>query len=174
MIRGEYVLLRVPEMDDADIITAWENDSEVTKYLLSSYPVSKMAVERNIHELKQHKDKLVFIIGTEDNIPIGISSLTEIDWINGTAKIDVVIYAKSCWGRGYGYDALKTLTGFCLRHANLHTLYANILDGNDRAIRCFQKCGYAVEGTLHHRIFKEGKYLNIVSMSICKDGKIEE
>lgn len=174
MIRGEYVLLRMPEMDDADIITAWENDSEVTKYLLSSYPVSKMVVERNINKLKQREDKIAFIIDTEDNVPIGILSLSMIDRINGTAQIDVTVYAKSCWGRGYGYDALRAVTDFCLRQANLHTVYANILEGNDRAIKCFQKCGYALEGVLNNRIFKDGKHLNIVSMSICRDGKIEE
>lgn len=174
MIRGELALLRLPELDDADIITSWENDRDVTKYLPSVYPASRMSVQKRIGELKEHKDRIIFVIENEDNVPIGIASLSEIDWICGTAQIAVTIFAKNCWGRGYGYDALKTLTDYSIRHMNLHTIYANILEGNERAIKCFEKCGYAVEGTLYHRIFKEGKYLNLVSMSICRDGKIEE
>lgn len=173
MIRGDYVLLRVPATDDADIIAAWENDSYVIKYLPYSYPVSRMAIEKRIAELRLHKDRIDFIIETEDNIPIGIASLSNIDWVSGTAKIDISIYAKQCWGRGYGYDTLKTLTNYGIRHINLHTIYAGILEGNERAVKCFQKCGYAIEGTLHQRVLKDEKYADIISMYISRDSQVE-
>jgi RimJ/RimL family protein N-acetyltransferase len=95
--------------------------------------------------------------------------LTNFDWINSTAAISVVIYAKNCWGRGYGYDTVKTLTSYGLLELNLHTIYLTVFEDNDKAVKCFEKAGYEREGILRSRIFKDGEYRNIVSMSISRD-----
>jgi len=168
MLRGEFVILRVPEMDDAGIMSGWKNDREVTKYLPPMYPASKMNQENYIKQVSRHGCSITFVMETEDEIPIGICSLDNIDWINSTAEIKVVIYAKNCWGRGYGYDAVNTLTNYGIYQMNLNTIYANILEGNERAIKCFEKAGYEIEGTLRQRVLKEGEYKNLVSLSITK------
>ncbi|KPU46381.1 spermidine N(1)-acetyltransferase [Oxobacter pfennigii] len=174
MLRGEYVILRVPELDDADIITSWHNDREVTKYLAENiYSVSKTALQGLIKQIYSEKNAKHFLIETEDEIPIGLGSLNDIDWINGTAEIRVVLYAKNCWGRGYGYDCVKTLTEYAMYELNLNTIYVKLIEENERAIKCFQKAGYEAEGKLMKRVIKENKYKNIISMSIYKKGNNE-
>ena len=174
MLRGEYVILRVPEIDDTSIMTAWQNDREVTKFLSMVYPISKKTQEDYLKELESCNDNISLIVTTEDEIPIGIASLNNISWLNSTAEICVVIYAKSCWGRGYGFDTVRTLVNYGMLEMNLHTVYANIIENNEKAIRCFQKAGFEVEGTLYHRLYKDGQFRNIVSMSIYKDKNKEE
>jgi Acetyltransferases, including N-acetylases of ribosomal proteins len=171
MLRGEYVTLRVPGHDDVDIITAWKNDREVAGQLFFNYPSSKWSEENLLDRTSQDRSTLSFIIETEDNIPIGIGSFINIDWIYSTAQISVIIYAKNCWGRGYGYDTVKTLTEYGLQQMNFHTVYANIFDGNERAVKCFEKAGFETEGVLRHRVHRDGKYINVISMSICRDNK---
>jgi RimJ/RimL family protein N-acetyltransferase len=169
MLRGEYVVLRTPGISDVDIISAWQNDREVTKLIPSNpFPVSKKTLEDYISKIAHKKDCIILIIENEDEIPIGISALDNIDWVNGTAEINITIYAKNCWGRGYGFDTLKTLTEYGLYQINLHTIYANIIEKNERALKCFEKAGYEIEGKLYHRLFKEGKYENYLSVSIFK------
>lgn len=169
MLRGEYVTLRVPETDDSGIITGWQNDRDVTKYTTLVNPLSKKAQQDYIREIWLDKNSRTFIIETEDQIPIGLCSLYDIDWINSTAGISVVLYAKNCWGRGYGYDTVRTLSNYGLYEININTLHVKIIEGNERAIRCFEKAGYEVEGTLLKRVFKEGRHMNIVSMSTYKE-----
>lgn len=174
MLRGQYVILRVPELDDANIMTAWQNDREVTKYLTGSFhPLTKRSRENFIRQLGTDKKNKTFIMETEDEIPIGICSLINIDWINSTAEIRVVLYAKNCWGRGYGYDTVKALTNYGIYEMNLNTIYVNLLETNERAIKCFQKAGYETEGILRNRLYKEGQFRNLISMSIYKGMKQE-
>lgn len=169
MLRGECVNLRAPGLDDADIMTAWLNDREVAGLLaVNPLPIPKKSQEEYIMRTWETKNEIIFIIENDDAIPIGIASLTNIDWINSTAEINIVIYAKNCWEKGFGYCALKTLTYHGMYNMNIHTLYANILEGNERAVKCFQKTGYEIEGTLYHRVYKEGRYCNLLSMSIYK------
>lgn len=173
MLRGDYVVLRAPEADDADIITAWQNDMDVAKYIRFAHPASKRRQTEIIKGLNSDSRNTVFLIENEDQVPIGMCSLINIDWINSTAEISVALYAKNCWGRGYGYDAVKTLTDFGMNEINLYTIYAYIPDGDERAVKCFQKAGYEVEGILFNRFYMEGSYKNIFSMSISKGRKKE-
>jgi len=173
MLRGEYVSLRVPEGEDASIIIGWHSDREVTKYLPFILPTSKKQQEILIGKMDLDKNNKKFIIETEDEVPIGICSLLNIDCINSTAEIRVILYAKNCWGRGYGYDTVKALTNYGLFEMNLNTLYVNIMEGNERAVKCFQKAGYEIEGVLYNRLIKEGQSKNLISMSIYKDNKQE-
>lgn len=168
MLKGEYVTLRFPGADDVQIFSGWMKDSEVAKYLPFTYPASSKAVECMIKNFRDNDICRMFIIDTEDEIPIGICSLNDIDWVNGSAKIDVILYAKNCWGRGYGYDALKTLTYFAMYDMNMHVIYTQVMEDNERAIKCFKKAGYEVEGVLRNRLYKDGQRKNLVSMSISK------
>lgn len=173
MLRGEYVILRVPEISDTSIMTAWHADREVAKFLPFLYPFSQKQQENKIRKTGLEESNITFIMETEDEIPIGLCSLKNIDWTNSIAEITVAVYAKSCWGRGYGYDTVKTLTNFGMYENNLYTIYANIIEDNEKAIKCFQKAGYEIEGVLFNRLFKEGKPKNVISMSISKGRKQE-
>lgn len=173
MLRGEYVVLRTPDLDDVDIITAWQNDRDAAKYLPFIYPLSKKDQENAIRHMNADESSITFIVENEDEVPLGLCSLKNIDWVNGTSEINIALYAKNCWGRGYGYDILRTLTNFGMDEINLYTIYANILEGNERAVKCFEKAGYEIEGILFNRYYKEGRYRNVISMCISKGRKIE-
>jgi RimJ/RimL family protein N-acetyltransferase len=170
MLRGEFVILRIPESDDINLMTGWKNDREAAKYLPYSPPVSKQDIKEYISKIEVNESSVVFIIETEDEIPIGICTLEDVDWKSSSAKITTVIYAKNCWGRGYGYDTVRTLTKYGMEQLNLHTIYVHILEGNEKAVRCFEKAGYEKEGILKHRLYKDGSYKNVVSLSIINTG----
>lgn len=173
MLRGDYVVLRAPEADDAAIMTAWQNDMDVTKFLRFAPLVSRKRQAEMIGKLSSDSKNTIFLVENEDQVPIGICSLCNIDRINSTAEISVALYAKNCWGRGYGYDTVKTLTGFGMNEVNLYTIYAHIPEDNERAVKCFQKTGYEVEGILYNRYYIDGKYKNVFSMSISKGRRRE-
>lgn len=169
MLRGEYVILRIPEEDDSDILKAWQSDKEVTCLLPFPNSLSLKNLDHYITAGDMDRPNFVFIIQNEDDIPIGICSLDHIDWVNGTSSIDITIYAKNCWGRGYGYDAVKALTYFGMDELNLYTIYACIPEDNERAIKCFQKAGYESEGRLIKRLYMNGSRKDLISLSVSKD-----
>ena len=168
MIKGQYIDLRVIEKDDEYILKGWASDEEVCKFTPTVFPNRQLFIKNGLKGVYSDKSSINLLIQIEDDVPIGICSLYNIDFVNSTAEISVTIYAKNCWGRGYGFDALKTITEYGLYEINLHTIYANIIEDNERAIKCFEKAGYEKEGILFERLYKDGCYKNLVSMSIVK------
>lgn len=57
---------------------------------------------------------------------------------------------------------------FCFQHLNLHRIYLHVFESNKRAIRCYEKAGFAIEGTLRDHHFAKGKYEDVLIMGrIC-------
>lgn len=169
MPTGERVILRAPEAQDTEIFAAWQNDRDIAALLPYSAALSYNAIENLISGLKYDNSKFMFIIENEDQIPIGICLLKDIDWINSTAFIGIVIYARNCWGKGYGCDAVKALTSFGLDEINMYNIYTGVPEDNEMAVKCFQNAGYEIEGTLKDRISIKGIRKNLIAMSISKD-----
>ena len=70
----------------------------------------------------------------------------------------------SFMGGGFGTDAVNTLVNFCFMHLNLHKVYLHVFESNKRAIKCYEKAGFRVEGTLLEHHFAQGKYENVLIM----------
>ena len=91
---------------------------------------------------------LEFSIYTLDNEYIGVISLYDINPIKEEAQIGIIIGEKEYWGKGYGSDAVNTLTNYALSEGNLKRLWLKVLPINIRAICCYEKCSYSHCGRL--------------------------
>ncbi|MFR0818984.1 MAG: GNAT family N-acetyltransferase [Mediterraneibacter gnavus] len=70
--------------------------------------------------------------------------------------------------KGFGSDAVITFTDFCFTRLNLHKVYLHVFESNKRAIRCYEKAGYKVEGRLVEHHFSNGKYEDVLVMGKTK------
>ncbi|MCX7795915.1 MAG: GNAT family N-acetyltransferase [bacterium] len=52
---------------------------------------------------------------------------------------------------------------------NLNRVELTVYDFNKRAIRCYEKTGFTLEGRLRQKIFKNGNYQDVLIMSILKE-----
>ena len=51
----------------------------------------------------------------------------------------------------------------------LHRVDLKVLDYNKRAIRCYEKCGFKIDGILRDSAFIEGSFHSDIIMSILED-----
>jgi ribosomal-protein-alanine N-acetyltransferase len=51
----------------------------------------------------------------------------------------------------------------------LHRIDLKVLEYNKRGIRCYEKCGFKLDGVLRDSAFIEGKYHSDLIMSILED-----
>jgi RimJ/RimL family protein N-acetyltransferase len=72
------------------------------------------------------------------------------------AEFGIVIGDKNYWSRGYGTDAVTTLTGFGFGELNLQRIWLRVFDFNTRAIRCYEKSGFVLEGRLRRHHYHAG------------------
>lgn len=104
---------------------------------------------------------------------IGNVYLTGINYINRTAESHILIGNKSYWGQGYAKEALLQILHFGFDEKGLNRIEAHINADNDASLRMHEKCGYVREGVLRQAIFKNGRFKDVIVMSILKEELIE-
>lgn len=165
MLKGDKIYLRAVELEDARIISAWLNDRETNINLDIIYPLSRRYADSYVLSSDEESNKKIFVIDNQDHKPIGLVIIDKIKWEYRNCEIGIVIYDKSQRGKGLGKDAMKTALDFIFNEMNMNLVYLNVLSDNKIAINMYRKLGFEFEGELRDRVYKNGKYLNIIAMS---------
>lgn len=168
-ILGEKIRLRAIERSDIPAFVRWFNDPEVRKYLRMYMPLSQAQEERWFETQLQDQSSLIFGIETLDGKLIGNIGLHNITWKDRNAYLGITIGEKNYWGQGYGADAITTLLNFAFTQMNLHRVFLTVYEYNQRAIRCYEKCGFKHEGRMRQAHFYDGKYYDELVMGILRD-----
>ena len=170
-LEGKKVRLRPLSLEDIDHVMMWVNDPEVTRTLLiGRYPMSREAEREWIEaRMKPSATETVFAIETKEGQYLGGINLFRIHPVERHAELGIVIGRKSAWGKGYATEAMELLIryGFC--ELNLHMIYLGVMASNAAAKRVYERLGFIEEGCLRHRIFREGRYVDMYSMSLLRD-----
>ncbi len=169
VISGKRLRLRAIERSDIPAFVRWFNDPEVRRYLQMYLPMSQAQEERWFESQLEEHDGHVLGIETLDGTLIGNVGLHGIDWKDRRAVLGIVIGEKEYWNRGYGTEAVSTLLGFAFGEMNLHRISLRVYEYNERAIRCYEKCGFRLEGRLRKARFHAGKYHDELIMAVLRD-----
>lgn len=172
MIKGSKVFLRAVEYEDTRLLSAWFNDRETNKFLDILYPLSKRYIDDFITDYENSQNKKIFIIDSREIKSIGVAVIERIKWEHGNCEIGIAIYDRNYRGKGYGRDALDTLTNFIFNEMRMHVVYLNVSEENSTAIKLYKAAGFETEGILRERYYKDGKYHNIITMSKVNKGGI--
>jgi len=77
---------------------------------------------------------------------IGEIRLHRINLEDQTASLALGILDPDQLGRGLGRESISLLSQHAFHDLNLHRLAVRVLAFNERAIRCYQACGFVIEG----------------------------
>ena len=171
-LEGKLTVLRAIEENDRDMLLELINDGETERLIGGfSFPVSKLEQEQWIKNQIVNKTALRYVIAEKDKLDIGLGTiiLSDIDYKNGVAQVHIKMSKNGGRGKGYGSDALKTLTCYIFNELRLNCLYAEVLDYNAVSQKLFAKCGFKKEAVLRSRIYKNGKYNDVTVWSILKE-----
>ena len=170
-IQGKNVVLRAISMKDANLLIELINDAETEKMLGgSSFPVSLEGQEKWIAAHAGRTDVLRCIVALKENEEgIGTVILSDIDTKNGVAQVHIKMDKQRGRGKGYGSDALNAIANYAFDEMRLNCIYADVLEYNTVSQKLFEKCGFHRDGVLRSRVFKGGRYINVVSYSRLKE-----
>ncbi|QMV44686.1 GNAT family N-acetyltransferase [Cohnella cholangitidis] len=171
-LQGNLVMLREYRRDDLPWMRQWVNDPDIVHHLsdIFLYPHALESTEAYLESmLDGRSDSRGFVIADPSTEAyIGQVNLDSIDWKNRVGKIGIVIGSTENLGRGYGTEAMKLLIDFAFLEMNLNRLELEVYDFNERAVRSYLKCGFTEEGRLRERLYKQGRYLDVIQMGILK------
>ena len=166
------VYLRPAEREDIPLFVRWFNDYAMSRNSSLRAPMSMTAEEQWFERAvaNQGKDGYHFVACLlADDRPIGTVGLFDLDLVNGSAALGISIGAAADRGKGHGTDMLRALLAFGFASLRLERIELDVYDFNTGAHRLYQRVGFVDEGVARHRVFREGRYVDLFRMSILAD-----
>ena len=166
---GDRLYLSPRSTEDAEIFTEWLNDFETTDYLGRSGMLVTLEGEKKYLEENANPEAGFVIVTLEDDKMIGTVSLESINNIHRTATLGVFIGDKDYRNKGYGTEAIKLILEYGFKYMNLNNIKLDVFEFNNRALKCYEKCGFKECGRRRKSKFINGKYYDTISMDILAE-----
>ena len=167
-ILGGLVVLRRHRNENLRAFQSWYSDPEVarlTRY--QSGPLSADEIQRFYYGRIMGSDFLAMAIHVrESDRLIGTCAFSQLDGDNGSTLFHITIGERDAWGHGYGSEATELMVAHAFTRLALHRVALTVFEFNVRAIRTYEKCGFAVEGRARGAIFRDGRFWDEIHMSI--------
>jgi RimJ/RimL family protein N-acetyltransferase len=97
---------------------------------------------------------------------IGEIRLEKLEPVDRRATLAVGILDPAALGKGYGTEAVTLMLAHAFGALGLHRIGLRVLAYNERAIRCYQKCGFVIEGRERESALVDGAWHDDVMMGI--------
>ena len=167
-LRGEHVLLRELEADDAGPLTGHFSHADVGRYI-SPPPVSLEAFGRFVtwaHKQRELGSYFCYAVIPEgEQHPVGIFQIHRLEPTFSIAEWGFV-FAKPFWGTGVFVRSARVLLAFIFDTLKVKRLEARAMADNLRANAVLRKLGAVEEGRLRRSFLLGGQYHDDVLWSL--------
>lgn len=171
-IESKRLILRNWKDEDINDLVQGLNNIEVAKWMAGvPFPYTKKDAKNFIEQAKRQDEKIkisLAIVLKENNKVIGGTEIRNINKKDGTAGGGIWLneqYQKN----GYGTEAIKLLLEYGFKYLNLHSIRLDLISINERAHKCYLKCGFKDSGKSREEIFLNGKYYDKLHMDILEN-----
>jgi RimJ/RimL family protein N-acetyltransferase len=170
-LEGEAFFLRAMRRTDIEgPMQDWLADREVVRHLVrGSYPWTVEAQLRAYDARGTDTAEADFtIVDKTSERAIGVAGLHGIHAIARHAEFRVLIGARAAWNRGIGTGVCELLCAYGFELLNLNKVWLGVNADNGRAVRSYAKAGFVEEGRLRQEVYRNGRYHDVVRMSLLR------
>lgn len=162
VLRGTLTALSPMTEADQTKFCLWLQSDEL-RSLIDDSRVPGIEDQMKWYKRAQQADRKFFsIITVPDGVLIGNCGYVDIDPVRQEATLRITIGNPDYVGKGLGTDAVELLVRYGFEFMSLKKIMLKVLDSNPRAIRTYEKVGFAKE----HEEKKEGK--TVLTMFLMK------
>ena len=165
----EKIYLSPLNADDAEILTKWMNNPNVTDFIPMWSKIATIQWEKAwLESVSKNWGYTFAIIKKEGDQFIWTIALESIDHINQSAFLWIVIWDFQEHGKWYWRDAINTLLEYAYNTLNLYNISLRVRSFNERAVACYKKVWFKEIWTRHHCIYYNGEWYDYILMEILK------
>ncbi len=167
---GERLYLRPIEMSDEFLLRKWVNDPAVRQGL-DHLPPTNASRERAWIEAQSNNPNeyhMGIVVRAGDRL-IGTVSLIGVDPINRCAELRIMIGDVDYHSQGFGTEAVDMIVRYGFEDLNLNRITLGVFANNPKAIRCYQKAGFALEGCFRQALYRGGRYIDEYAYAILRE-----
>jgi diamine N-acetyltransferase len=154
-LKGPRVTIRPLERGDLDVMSTWATFDDPL-YRLFDWP--RRAFLENgfwFAELMRDETRVYYAVENEDNVLIGRISLRQIRG-RESARLGIGFGTDFC-GQGYGTEALLTFLRYYFLDLGFRKMVLDVSAINQRAVRCYERCGFERVGTHYEYIGRDSE-----------------
>ena len=170
IIKNGCATLRAIEEKDFDLLFYLINASEIENKTVGWHlPINSTQQKEFISKYRNSDSDIRLMIELSNGKTIGMISLTNIDWKNRTADIGYKISANfEDRIKGDMKDAINGLLKYAFFELGLNCIISTILEDNIFSLKLAKKLHFTQEGILRQRIYKQGKFKDLMILSMLK------
>lgn len=102
----------------------------------------------------------------DSNKIIGYTSISDIDYRNGSCFWSGIKLCPSMTGKGYGIQTALLILKFVFEEMRMVRCIGNCQEHHEAALKMMLKVGYSKEGLMRKYVFKNGEHINTWLLSI--------
>lgn len=163
--------LRAIEKTDFQLLFYLINAPEIEYRTVGwSFPISESTQERWIEKFENSNQSIKLMIELSNGETIGVVMLEDIDWKNRTVSFGCKVIASSkSRMKGDVRDAVKGIITYAFNELGMNCIHGVLQEDNIFSRKLCKKLGFLEEGILRKRVYKGGKYKNLISVSLLKE-----
>jgi diamine N-acetyltransferase len=167
-LKGEKIIIRSLRRDDIDRRAAWKKYPDPLYFHYNLPNLGQKEREEWYFKKKSDPNTIYLAMDDHNDQLVGFISLYNIDKLAKSAWMGIFL-GYEFTGKGYGTDAILTLAKYFFQEMKHETMFLDVASHNERAIRCYQKCGFKFLRTKYDRhdprsnldIFGDDRYKDI-------------
>jgi RimJ/RimL family protein N-acetyltransferase len=165
---GEFYL-RKPERGDVDALYVFKNDIEIALQLGGfTHGYSKDDLAKWVDYHSTASNEVFWIIADSTDRAVGHVGLYKIDHRIRSAEFAILLGDSTIQGKGLGRSCTRYMVQYGFQQLNLNRIALEVLESNERALRLYRSLGFREEGRLRQAQFKNGKYIDVLLMSLLE------
>jgi RimJ/RimL family protein N-acetyltransferase len=163
LLAGEAIVLRAIDEKDKNTLVNLERDVEFLRLVGENVSSETMLSENEFKDLRTRDLHWAIDLNGEC---IGVAFLHTLNKNDKRAEYAIGIFSPEHWGHGYGEQATRLILDYAFSELSLHRVGLRVLSYNDRAIRCYEKCGFSVEGEQRESAWVNGEWHSDLLMGV--------
>lgn len=169
MSKEAEIVLGPLRHEDSERLFEWINDRALVLLNSPYRPVGASHHSKWFDAIQEREDVAIFAIREKGGRLVGVCQLLNRNPVHQTAELQIRIGAPADRGRGFGTAAVKSLLHFAFHDWNLRRVQLYVIEGNEAALRTYEKVGFKREGVLRQAVHIDGRHRDLIVMGVLRD-----
>lgn len=159
--------LRGVEAADGEQVLRWRNQDDVRRWMYTDHLISQEEHEQWFASMRQDPTKQYWIIELED-LPVGVIHLSDISRQHRRCEWGMYLGSDAARGTGAAESAAFLSLDAAFGEIGMQRVTCEVLVGNERAIRLYERVGFRREGLLRSMIARGSERYDVIVMGVLQ------
>lgn len=162
------VALRPVDESDRDRLLAWRNSPQVAAFMYSDHRIARKEHDRWFDSLAHNPRRRDWVV-VLDAMPVGLTSLVDIDPGQGRATIARYLAEERARGLGLGGFTEFKVVDHAFHALGLRKLWSEVLASNTSALAAHLSTGFQREALFRAHVVKQGRPVDVIGLGLLAE-----